>query len=119
VTSLLSAGIVQATVPAQERTRVGVRRIRLRKNAKLIFSQRKFATRFQARVLLAEGRESDRGGLRGRLRGGRRCRDAPRPAGDMTFAGAAGGVTAADCEAGSAVAGGAVTLPGRPAAARA
>jgi len=57
--------------------------------------------------------------------GGRRCRDAPRPAGvgscggDVTLPGAARGVTAADCEAGSAVAGGAVTLPGRPAMSRA
>ena len=32
---------------------------------------------------------------------------------DVTLPGAAGRVTAADCEAGSAVAGGAVTLPGR------
>ena len=53
------------------------------------------------------GRESDRGGLRGRLRGGRRCRDAPRPAGggscggDVMLPGAAGRVTAADCEGGS------------------
>ena len=39
--------------------------------------------------------------------------------GDVTLPGAARGVTTADCEADSAVAGGAVTLPGRPAAARA
>ena len=52
----------------------------------------------------AAGR-SDSGGLRGRFR--RRCRDAPRPAaggscrGDMMLPGAAGRVTAADCEGGS------------------
>src|SRR6516225_8262302 len=39
------------------------------------------------------------------------CHDAPRPAGDVTPLGAAGRLTAAECEAGSAVAGGAVTLP--------
>jgi len=43
--------------------------------------------------------------------GGRRCRDAPRPAGvgscggDVTLPGAARRVTAVDCEAGSGVAG--------------
>jgi hypothetical protein len=57
------------------------------------------------------GRRSGLGGLRGRLCGG--------PAGggscgDVTRHG--GGATAADCEAGSAAAGGAVTLPGWKAA---
>jgi hypothetical protein len=48
-----------------------------------------------------------------RLAGGGSC------GGDMTLPGAAGRVTAADCEGGSAAAGRAVTLPGWPAAGRA
>jgi hypothetical protein len=47
---------------------------------------------------------------------GRRCRDAPRPAGDMTLPGAIGRVTAVDCQAGPAGRrrswGGDMTLPG-------
>ena len=79
-------------------------------------------TRFAAASMSPTQRVAH-GGIADRIEecGGRRCRDAPWPAGvgscggDVTLPGAARGVTAADCEAGSAVAGGAVTLPGRPA----